>query len=299
MIGSIDGIDRLFFNSDTLPVVFVAVNLRNLPREQHKDNVIEDILARLKRIEMREACASTTTLTTAPTTAPAMGPTTAPTTTPTTAPTTAPAMGPTTAPTTAHTKAPSATYADAAKSRRNDMVPSVQDVRKRWANEQLPPACDDSRTTPRDVTGSLLAESIRYDGEGFAIPPEHAKKARRRQMRERRDAETVQPAIKKHRKFTTGTRTSAKLMSAPRRYELFVFRVNENATVDDIKDYINCDNMAVIGIDCMSNENNYTKSYHVVVEGRELERLYDPEFWPDGVCCRRFRHKAKFTVNGE
>ena len=74
---------------------------------------------------------------------------------------------------------------------------------------------------------------------------------------------------------------------------------NENATVDDIKDYINCDNMAVIGIDCMSNENNYTKAYHVVVEGRELERLYDPEFWPDGVCCRRFRHKAKVTVNGE
>ena len=59
---SIDGIDRLFFNSDTLPVVFVAVNLRNLPREQHKDNVIEDILARLKRIVMREACAPTPTL---------------------------------------------------------------------------------------------------------------------------------------------------------------------------------------------------------------------------------------------
>ena len=55
----------------------------------------------------------------------------------------------------------------------------------------------------------------------------------------------------------------------------------------------------IFDIDCMSNENNYTKSYHVVVEGRELERLYDPEFWPDGVCCRRFRHKAKFTVNGE
>ena len=84
------------------------------------------------------------------------------------------------------------------------------------------------------------------------------------------------------------------------RYELFVFRVNENATADDIKDYINCDTMAVIDIDFMSNENNYTKSYRVVVEGRELETLYDPEFWPDGVglCCRRFRHKAKFTVNG-
>ena len=51
-----------------------------------------------------------------------------------------------------------------------------------------------------------------------------------------------------------------------------------------------------LDIACMSNENNYTKSYRVVVEGRELETLYDPEFWPDGVCCRRFRHKAKVTV---
>ena len=52
---------------------------------------------------------------------------------------------------------------------------------------------------------------------------------------------------------------------------LYIF--DSKQTVDDIKDYINCDNMAVIDIDCMSNENNYTKSYHVVVEGRELTRF--------------------------
>ena len=213
ILGSIDGLDRLFFNAD-------AVNLRNLPHEQRKDNVIEDILSRLKRIEMREACASAT----APTTAPAAAPTTAMAT----APTTAPATAPTTA------TAISATYADAAKSRRTDTVSPVilqpHDVRKRQANEHMPPACDDIRNTPRHVTSSLFPEAMRYDGEGFAIPPEHAKQARRREMRERRDATTVQPAIKKRRTFTTGTHTSAKLMSAPRRYELFVFRVNENAT---------------------------------------------------------------------
>ena len=273
ILGSIDGLERLFFNADTLPVLFVAVNLRNLPVpcEQRKDNVIEDILSRLKRIEMREACAPATASATAPTTASAMAPTTAPATAPTT--TTAPATAPTTttAPVTAPTTATaiSATYADAAKSRRTDTVPPVvlqsHDVRKRRANEHMPPACDDSRNTPRHVTSSLFPEAMRYDGEGFAIPPEHAKKARRREMRERHDATNVQPAMKKRRNFTTGTRTSVKLMSAPRRYELFVFRVNENATADDIKDYINCDTMAVIDIACMSNENNYTKSYRVVV----------------------------------
>ena len=147
-----------FFNADTLPVLFVAVNLRNLPREQRKD-VIEDILSRLKRIEMREACV--------------------------------PATAPTTAPATAPATVISATYADAAKSRRTDTASPVvlqpNDVRKRRANEHMPPVCDDSRNTPRHVTSSLFPEAMRYDGEGFAIPPEHAKKARRREMRERRD----------------------------------------------------------------------------------------------------------------
>ena len=106
ILGSIDGLERLFFNADTLPVLFVAVNLRNLPHEQRKDNVIEDILSRLKRIEMREACAPATASATAPTTAPATAPTTAPATAPTTAPATAPATAPTTAPAMAPTTAP-------------------------------------------------------------------------------------------------------------------------------------------------------------------------------------------------
>ena len=46
----------------------------------------------------------------------------------------------------------------------------------------------------------------------------------------------------------------------------------------------------------MSNEHHYTKSYRIVVEERELEKLYETEFWPDGEYCRRFRHKA--NANG-
>ena len=108
----------------------------------------------------------------------------------------------------------------------------------------------------------MLAEAMRYDGEGFSIPSEHAKKAGRREMHarktRRREGSDHDNSIKKDRKFMTGTSTPAKLMSTSRRYDLFVFHVNENATADGIKDYINCHNMAVIDIDCMSNENHYT-----------------------------------------
>ena len=40
----------------TLPYVFVAGNLRNLPCEQRQENVIEDILVRLKMLDTRDAC---------------------------------------------------------------------------------------------------------------------------------------------------------------------------------------------------------------------------------------------------
>ena len=46
----------------------------------------------------------------------------------------------------------------------------------------------------------------------------------------------------------SGTLTSAKRVSEPRQYEQFVFYVNGKATVDDIKQYINCDNMAAVDI---------------------------------------------------
>ena len=147
ILRSVDGIDRLFCNANILPYVFVAVNLRNLPCVHRQDDVIEDILSRLKRLETRDAGA--------PTTAPI-----------------------------APRAAPSTTYADAAKSRakvrtsvfetrRTDTVPPVvsnpQNVRKRRVNEQLLLACDDTCPTPGHVTSSLIAEAMRYDGEGFSI----------------------------------------------------------------------------------------------------------------------------------
>ena len=54
-------------------------------------------------------------------------------------------------------------------------------VRNRRTIEQLPPACDDTCPMPGHVTSSLLAEVMRYGGEGLAILPEHAKKTRIRE----------------------------------------------------------------------------------------------------------------------
>ena len=123
---------------------------------------------------------------------------------------------------------------------------------------------------------------VRRDEEGFLLPPVQAKKARRQERGDRLGK-------RRKREYTTGTRTATKLTSAPIRYELFLFRLNKEATDDKIRDFVDDETMNVVEIECMSQEHYYTKSYRIVLQGNDLDRVHEPEIWPEGVCCRRFR----------
>ena len=48
-------IDKSFRDDDTLPHVFVAVNMPNLPRDTRRSGEIAEILARLTKLEMKAA----------------------------------------------------------------------------------------------------------------------------------------------------------------------------------------------------------------------------------------------------
>ena len=71
--------------------------------------------------------------------------------------------------------------------------------------------------------------------------------------------------------------------------ELFLFRLIKEATDGEIRDFVDDETMNVGEIECMSQEHYYTKSYRIVLQGNDLDRVYEPEIWPEGVCCRRFR----------
>ena len=104
--------------------------------------------------------------------------------------------------------------------------------------EEARPAIRREREVRRDDTASssLVVDlpptnEVRRDEEGFLLPPVQAKKARRQERGDRLGK-------RRKREYTTGTRTATKLTSAPRRYELFLFRLNKEATDDEIRDFV-------------------------------------------------------------
>ena len=73
--------------------------------------------------------------------------------------------------------------------------------------------------------------------------------------------------------------------------EFFIFRVDKEHTADDIKVFIQEQEVTVIDISCVSHADSYTNSYHVVAQATYVDNMSMPDFWPEGICCRRFYRK--------
>ena len=58
--------------------------------------------------------------------------------------------------------------------------------------------------------------------------------------------------------MVTGPRTSHRLQSAPRRYELVLFRLKKEVTQQDITSFLNEEEMDVVETECLSKEEYYT-----------------------------------------
>ena len=80
--------------------------------------------------------------------------------------------------------------------------------------------------------------------------------------------------------------------------EFFIFRVDKEHTADDIKVFIQEQEVTVIDISCVSHADSYTNSYHVVAQAKNVDNMSMPDFWPEGIlCCRRFYRKRNEQHN--
>ena len=79
------------------------------------------------------------------------------------------------------------------------------------------------------------------------------------------------------------------------KHELFVFQVNKNVTEDQVKDYISKNDVTVVSIKLMTAAEAPSNSYHVVIHCMDVRPIINPEFWPTGVGCRRFRKKQQWS----
>jgi hypothetical protein len=134
------------------------------------------------------------------------------------------------------------------------------------------------------------AQAVDAD-DGFTLQPAQLKKQRRqRQMgAERNDTRSKTKPV-------YGTRQGSTLRAGPRRHDLFVFRIDKDITDEMFRDYLNESQVNVHELECLSQDGSWTKSYRVTVECNNINDILNPEFWPDGIGCRRFWRK-KVTDN--
>ena len=113
---------------------------------------------------------------------------------------------------------------------------------------------------------------------------------------QQRQQQHVQPATRDtgarpQTKVVRGTREQCPLRAGPVTREFFVFRVDKEHTVDDIKAFIQEQEVTVTDNLCVSNAESYTHSYRVVVQAKNGDNMLMSDFWPKGICCRRFYRK--------
>jgi hypothetical protein len=98
------------------------------------------------------------------------------------------------------------------------------------------------------------------------------------------------PRYHRRRKTTIrGTRAGSniRIKGAPEpSRDVFVYRVDKGTT--DIEDFLTDNGINSRSVIIVSNNEARFSSFKVEVKVSELEKLLDPEFWPDGICVRRF-----------
>jgi hypothetical protein len=96
-----------------------------------------------------------------------------------------------------------------------------------------------------------------------------------------------------------GTGTSDKVRGAPEpSRDVFVYRVQSDITVGDISSYVADTNVEVRNVIQKSQEGSKFMSFQVTVKVTDLNTLLQPDFWPCGVCVRRFRLARHDSHNG-
>ena len=209
---AIGDIDKRFAGTENLPYVFVAVNLRNLPpinppRNAPSSAKQDDMVEILSRLEKLERHIMM--------------------------------------------QRPEAksrpTYAQAVADKTGTRMPADNIANAPKREEEARSAIRREPGVRRDDTASsslvvdlLPTNYVRRDDD------ERASSCPR--FRRRRHAHRRGDRLGKRRKreYTTGTRTATKLTSAPRRYDLFLFRLNKEATDDEIRDFVDDESMNVV-----------------------------------------------------
>ena len=96
----------------------------------------------------------------------------------------------------------------------------------------------------------------------------------------------------KKRKTVSGNGNSNKLRGAPLpSRDLFVYRVEKGTDPSDLADYMKDNGIVARSIQKVSNAEAKFDSFRVELKVTDVNDVMDTEFWPVGICVRRFNQR--------
>jgi hypothetical protein len=102
-------------------------------------------------------------------------------------------------------------------------------------------------------------------------------------------------ARQKRRMAVYGNAEGSSLRGAPCRTDLFIFRLEQSTTLEEVKKYVSDKSVDVIEIECRSSDEAQYKSFRLNIDSGDLDTVMSSSFWPTGVGCRKYFHKRKLA----
>ncbi len=98
-----------------------------------------------------------------------------------------------------------------------------------------------------------------------------------------------------HRKKPVyGTKQDDRIQGGKTEVDIFVFRVSKKIPAEKIKSYLTEENIEVESIEQASTDDvSRFRSFHVVIPRSQIDKVMNPEFWPNGVGCRLWGQRSK------
>ena len=90
----------------------------------------------------------------------------------------------------------------------------------------------------------------------------------------------------KNAKVVVGTKGDSSLTASTPAKHLFLSQVSNDHGVNDIKSFMERNNVKLRGIRKTSKEEWMRASFKLSVEAADVEKVFAPGFWPHGICCR-------------
>ncbi len=104
---------------------------------------------------------------------------------------------------------------------------------------------------------------------------------------------------KRREKLVMGNKTDDRLQSGSGRVTIIVQYVRKQYENDDIKKYLNDENVNVDNIETVSHPESLTKSFKVDIKYHDKSKVVSEDFWPQGIGCRLWRSKRFQNTEGQ